>query len=284
MRARIALSIFVVILVAPLVAADEGDRGEKRHDDDSKDGRGDDERRGEVKRTKKDGAPIAPPALPNASPTLEPATPSLPRIEAPAASPGDAEPESMDAPVPADSQPASHSMDATPRSAATVVNGLDEPSNAAAIPGPLREAANAAATVGGLAGFLGPGLVVGLLLGVTGGVAATRLRLHRPFSTTPIATKLTPPEPTWLETLLRRIDVNPFDGEARFHLGLELLRRGNDALGLRHLAQGFRYHPAGILRLLQDPDLAPIRDHVEVRRLLKRFHRDQSRRVWTGYA
>ncbi len=96
-----------------------------------------------------------------------------------------------------------------------------------------------------------------------------------------------PPDPApaaTLDELVERAQKSPLDGEAQFVLGVELFRRGQPDIALRHLDRSFRLQPGGIMRLLEDPELAPMRDHGEVRQLLGRYHREQQRRVWAGYA
>lgn len=103
------------------------------------------------------------------------------------------------------------------------------------------------------------------------------LGLHPP-SSPPI-----PPTPA-LSDLVLRVRANPLDGEARLQLGLELVRSGQVEAGAGHLSRSFRLYPPGIMRVLEDPDLQPIRDLPEVRQVLRRFQREHQQRMWTGYA
>lgn len=93
-----------------------------------------------------------------------------------------------------------------------------------------------------------------------------------------------PPAPPQFEELADRVAQNALDGEAQVLLGVELLARGERAAGLVHLERGIRLLPVAVLHLLKAPELDWLRHDEGVRRVLRRFHRDQQRRLWTGYA
>lgn len=84
--------------------------------------------------------------------------------------------------------------------------------------------------------------------------------------------------------LLERVRTNPLDGIARFELGIALLKADHLELGLKHLDRAFRLFPEALLRFLEDPAFGPLRQRDEVKRILRRFQRDQERRLWMGYA
>jgi len=95
-----------------------------------------------------------------------------------------------------------------------------------------------------------------------------------------------PPAPEILDLgqLIERAQKQPLDGELQFRLGVELFRVGRPDVGLRAIDRSFRLHPPAVVRLLEDPELASIRDSHEIRQLLGRFQREQHRKVWAGYA
>lgn len=83
--------------------------------------------------------------------------------------------------------------------------------------------------------------------------------------------------------LLAHVQKQPLDSEAHFRLGVALVRE-QGTTGLRHLDRAFRLQPEGILRFLEDPEYAPIRDRDDVRHMLRRIHRDNQWKIWGGYA
>lgn len=87
-----------------------------------------------------------------------------------------------------------------------------------------------------------------------------------------------------LEDLLRRLDADPFDADVRFDLGVELTRRGHEEAGSKHLDRAFKIAPQGILRLLADPELAPVLKTPHVERVLRQHHREHTRRSYAAYA
>lgn len=95
-----------------------------------------------------------------------------------------------------------------------------------------------------------------------------------------------PPAPARdpLEVALERIRENPLDGDAHFDLGVELLQAGDLESALPHLDRSFRLMPVTILKLLGDPTYAPVLENPSVRDLLGRYHREQQRKLWAGYA
>jgi hypothetical protein len=93
-----------------------------------------------------------------------------------------------------------------------------------------------------------------------------------------------PPEKLGLGELLERAQKTPLDGELQFRLGVELFRQGRPDVGLRALDRSFRLHPPAIVQLLEDPELASIRDRADIRQLLGRLQREQHRKLWAGYA
>ena len=147
------------------------------------------------------------------------------------------------------------------------------------------------------------GIVVGLSFGGAAGLAASRLAgLRRrtavhiapapPAPVAPVgpaapgpATAPTPaPEQpkTHLERLVTSVKAHPGNGETHFDLALELIRRNEVDLGMRHLSTSFALYPQGVLRLLEDPTLVKIREHPQVVFALRTLHREQQRR-FTGY-
>jgi hypothetical protein len=87
-----------------------------------------------------------------------------------------------------------------------------------------------------------------------------------------------------LPELIERAQKEPLNSGLQFDLGVELIKIGRADVGLRALDRSFRLEPGGILKLLEDPELAPLRERHEVRLLLGRFQREQHRKVWAGYA
>lgn len=87
-----------------------------------------------------------------------------------------------------------------------------------------------------------------------------------------------------LVELLRRLDADPFDADVRFDLGVELTRRGHEEMGSKHLDRSFKIAPQGILKLIADPTLAPVRETPEVERVLRAHHREHTRRIYAAYA
>jgi hypothetical protein len=138
----------------------------------------------------------------------------------------------------------------------------------------------------GLSTWPGAGLALGAALGASAAAIGVRvLHANRAPTGAGLPKGPKPAAPLLdLAGLLRRVELNPFDGEARFRLGLELLERGRDAEALRFLAQAFRYHPQAIIEILREPRLAHVRNHAGVRQILRRFQRETSRRLWTGYS
>lgn len=133
-------------------------------------------------------------------------------------------------------------------------------------PGPLSRLTLGLVTVGALA------------LGALGGFTLRLPRWPRRQSQPPA-----PAGPT-LEQLVDRVQAAPLDGEAHFQLAVELMRRGEPKLALRHFERSFRLVPDTILRLLENPEFRPLLQDEDVRRILRRFHRDQQRKIWAGYA
>lgn len=89
--------------------------------------------------------------------------------------------------------------------------------------------------------------------------------------------------PATVAALVQAVHEKPFDAAAHFNLGVLLIERGEDALGVRHLNRAFFIEPHHIVTLLKSPQFAPIREHGDVRHALSRFQRDLQRRLWSGY-
>lgn len=87
-----------------------------------------------------------------------------------------------------------------------------------------------------------------------------------------------------VEGMLAKVRDEPLNGEARFHLGVALLKAERSREGLRHLAQSFRLSPESLLRFLESPDYEDVRRRHEVRALLGRIQREQHWKIWGGYA
>lgn len=150
------------------------------------------------------------------------------------------------------------------------------------------EQASLATFLPGRAG-LWAGVVLGAItVGALGAHTIALPRRPRAVPSTPPAgvPPPTPPTPAAndVEGLMKRVRDQPFDGGAHFQLAMELLRRGEVPVAVRHLDRSFRLAPDGILRLLEDPQYAPVRERSEVRQVLARIHREQQRRIWAGYA
>lgn len=149
------------------------------------------------------------------------------------------------------------------------------------------------------------GIVVGLSFGGAAGLASSRLAPRRKRGSSsvleparvvvPTPPPVAPPNPggaqlhaaerplTHLERLVAAVKADPRDGESRFELALELLRRNEVPLGMRHLSTSFTLYPRGVLRLLEDPTLVKIRELPDVVLALRMLLREQQRR-FTGYA
>lgn len=135
--------------------------------------------------------------------------------------------------------------------------------------------------------------ILGAVFGAGMGAAAVR-SLARPRSTLSRRLKairagtpggaLSSVSPLGLQALLARVQRVPHDAEACFLVATQLLMQGSQEMGLRYLDRSLRLNPLHVLRLLQEADLAPVREHPEVQALLKRLKNDYDRRAWTGYA
>ncbi len=100
---------------------------------------------------------------------------------------------------------------------------------------------------------------------------------------TPATIGIAPPPPS-LADLVQRVRERPNDGPAQFALGVEFFEAGHREKSLRHLERAFRLAPEVVLHLLNDPRYGAVRSDDDVRRILKRFHRDLQRRIFAGYA
>jgi len=226
-----------------------------------------------------DEQPAAPPIVDEPAPSPpsdEPAVDDAPAADVPASQPDLVDP----VPTPA--------HDEAPAEAAAPVAvpppAVDSPSRPEAGGALTIRALPASSTIAhAFSPVSGMAVIAGLGLGTSAAaVGVRRVRAWRHERAT--APGPTPrPGPLDLAQLLRRVQGNPFDGEARFRLGLELLTQGQDDRALQLLAQAFRYQPAVIVELLREPRHARARDHAGVRLLLQRFHRRNSQRLWAGY-
>jgi hypothetical protein len=225
-------------------------------------------------------APAAPaPAPAMVPPPAEPPVRPVPASQNPA--PAAPAPMSAPEPAPAAAQPESD------RGAPAPVVGVDPPAAepVPAVPDPPKAQPKVAVPVNGLVAGAGSGLALSAALGATAvGVGVRAIQHHRAQPAGARNAPATPGPRPGLADLLLRAERNPFDGEARFRLGLELFERGREKEALRYLAQAFRYHPQAILEILREPRLAHVRNHEGVRIILKRFQREASRRLWTGYS
>lgn len=86
-----------------------------------------------------------------------------------------------------------------------------------------------------------------------------------------------------VDELRQRVKDQPANGEAHFELGVALWHAGEASTALAYLERAFRLRPDQVLRVLEDPRFESLRASDDLRRLLRRYQRDQQRTLWTGY-
>ncbi len=131
--------------------------------------------------------------------------------------------------------------------------------------------------------------LVGLSFGVGSMALARRGRremvLDTPAEPKPATEIPAIPAPTVsLADLARHVQNQPLDAAGQFAIGVEFLRNGDVPRGIRHLELSVRMDPAGLLVILDHEDLEDVRRNPDVRRFLRRYHDEQQRRLWSGYA